>query len=101
MSRRHKCLGARRKIEPKPANCQDKQQSQDVKIIFKKQLAAGSDVTATLDLTVFLKEDCACLKPLVFKLFSAPASSAASERVFSQAGLIKKSSRLSKAMMSD
>jgi len=72
MSRRQKVLVERRKIEPKPANCQDRQQSQDVNIIFQRLLAAGSNATATLDLTVFLKEDYVCLKPLVLKLFSAP-----------------------------
>jgi hypothetical protein len=39
--------------------------------------------------------DCqlASLKPVALKLFSAPSSSAASERVFSQAGLIMRATR--------
>ena len=46
--------------------------------VFQKLLAAGSDITVTLDFTVFVNEDYERLKPLVLKLIFAPASSAAS-----------------------
>ena len=69
--------------------------------VFQKLLADGSDITTTLDLTVFVNEAYECLKPLVSKLYSAPEL-AASERVFSQAGLVIRPtrSRPSKAFLS-
>ena len=76
MSRQHKFMDERKKIEPKPTNCKNKQRPQDVNTVFQKLQAAGSDITATLDLTVFVNGDYECLKPLVLKLLSAPASSA-------------------------
>ena len=50
--------------------------------------AAGSDMKAIFDLTVFTNEGYECLKPLILKLFFAPAISVTGERVFNQAGLI-------------
>ena len=49
--------------------------------------AASGDLVAFNDIKLF------GLRPLAVRLFSAPASSAASERVFSQAGLIMRPTR--------
>lgn len=99
-SRRQAFLGSRKPPQPKPAGEDDKQQ--DVAAVFQKLLSAESTDTTAARLSIFTNEDYACLKPLVLQLFSAPASSAPSERVFSQAGQIMKPtrSRLSKTMLS-
>ncbi len=54
------------------------------------------------DLTMYSRNQFEVLKPLAKQLLSAPVSSASSERVFSQAGLIMKPtrSRLSKELLS-
>ena len=57
-------MGERKKIEPKPADCQDKQQPQDKNTVFQKLFAAASDITVTLDFTVFVNEDYERLKSL-------------------------------------
>lgn len=60
------------------------------------------DADAASGLTIFNDRKLLGLRPLAQRLFSAPASSAASERVFSQAGLIMRPirSRLSKDRLS-
>lgn len=54
------------------------------------------------DTQAYNQHNNAIMKPLVQQVLSAPASSASSERVFSQAGLIMKltRSRLSKELLS-
>jgi hypothetical protein len=47
----------------------------------------------TASLAVFNESQLTCLRPIALKLFSAPSSSASSERVFSQAGLIMRATR--------
>ena len=47
----------------------------------------------TASLAVFNESQLICLRPIALKLFSAPSSSASSERVFSQAGLIMRATR--------
>ena len=61
--------------------------------VFQKLLAAGSDITATLELRLdcLSNEEYEYLKPLVLKPLSAPAMSAASVRAF--AGLVMRLTR--------
>lgn len=72
--------------------------SQPTDVMKKFQAFLCSDL---LELTVFNDPSFTILRPIALQMFSAPCSSAASERVFSQAGLIMRPtrSRLSKAML--
>jgi len=67
-------------------------------VINKFQAFVCSDL---VELTVFNDPSFTILRPIALQMFSAPWGSAASERVFSQAGLILRPSRsrLSKAML--
>jgi hAT family C-terminal dimerisation region len=75
------------------------QQTDVMSVMNKFQAFVCSDL---VELTVFNDPSFTILRPIALQMFSAPCSSAASERVFSQAGLIMRPtrSRLSKAMLS-
>ena len=85
-------------------NTSSKPVSFDVLTEFHKMLECkiSPEDSSNKKLAIFNKPDCKCFRSIALQLFSAPCSSAASERVFSQAGLIMKPtrSRLSKEMLS-
>ena len=64
--------------------------SQQTDVMKKLQAFVCSDL---VELTVFNDPSFTILRPIALQMFSAPCSSAASERVFSQAGLIMRPTR--------
>jgi len=72
--------------------------SQQTDVMKQLQTFVCSDL---IDRTVFNDPSFTILPPIALQMFSAPCSSAASERVFSKAGLIMRPtrSRLSKAIL--
>lgn len=69
---------------------------------FRRAYQDFLNLPPTANLSVFNESQLICLRPMALKLFSAPSSSASSERVFSQAGLLMRAtrSRLSQVRLS-